>query len=84
MAGFDTYKDAFPHTKLTRSQEGVLEVVLHMVVSTTPAYHRKRVVAPFSFSEADCPLISRYVNPSWDKGWSGYLTGENSTQGGDR
>jgi hypothetical protein len=31
------------------------------VVSTTPAYHRKRVVAPFSFSEADCPLISRYV-----------------------
>ena len=29
MAGFDTYKDAFPHTKLTRSQEGVLEVVLH-------------------------------------------------------
>jgi hypothetical protein len=23
-------------------------------------------------------------NPSWDKGWSGYLTGENSTQGGDR
>ena len=50
MAGFDTYKDAFPHVKLTRSQEGVLEVVLHMVVSTTPAYHRKRVVAPFSFS----------------------------------
>jgi enoyl-CoA hydratase/carnithine racemase len=29
MAGFDTYKDAFPHAKLTRSQEGVLEVVLH-------------------------------------------------------
>src|SRR6266849_2821552 len=28
MAGFDTYKDAFPHAKLTRSQEGVLEVVL--------------------------------------------------------
>jgi hypothetical protein len=23
-------------------------------------------------------------NPSWEKGWSGYLTGENSTQGGDR
>ena len=23
-------------------------------------------------------------NPSWDKGWSAYLTGENSTQGGDR
>ena len=23
-------------------------------------------------------------NPSWDEGWSGYLTGENSTQGGDR
>jgi L-ascorbate metabolism protein UlaG (beta-lactamase superfamily) len=23
-------------------------------------------------------------NPSWDKGWSGYLTGEKSTQGGDR
>ena len=41
MAGFDTYKDAFPHVKLTRSQEGVLEVVLQMVVSTTPAYHRK-------------------------------------------
>src|SRR6266478_7505910 len=29
MAGFDTYKDAFPHAKLTRSQDGVLEVVLH-------------------------------------------------------
>jgi hypothetical protein len=29
MAGFDTYKDAFPHAKLTRSREGVLEVVLH-------------------------------------------------------
>src|SRR5204863_819948 len=23
-------------------------------------------------------------NPSWDNGWSGYLTGKNSTQGGDR
>jgi L-ascorbate metabolism protein UlaG (beta-lactamase superfamily) len=23
-------------------------------------------------------------NPTWDKGWSGYLTGENSPQGGDR
>jgi L-ascorbate metabolism protein UlaG (beta-lactamase superfamily) len=23
-------------------------------------------------------------NPSLDKGWNGYLTGENSTQGGDR
>jgi len=23
-------------------------------------------------------------NPSWDKGWSGCLTGKNSTQGGDR
>jgi hypothetical protein len=23
-------------------------------------------------------------NPSWDKGWSGYLAGKNSTQGGDR
>jgi L-ascorbate metabolism protein UlaG (beta-lactamase superfamily) len=23
-------------------------------------------------------------NPPWDKGWSGYLTGENSTQRGDR
>jgi len=22
-------------------------------------------------------------NPSWDKGWSGYLAGKNSTQGGD-
>src|SRR3954454_5053470 len=29
MPGFDTYKDAFPHAKLTRSPEGVLEVVLH-------------------------------------------------------
>ena len=29
MAEFDTYKDAFPHAKLTRSPEGVLEVVLH-------------------------------------------------------
>jgi L-ascorbate metabolism protein UlaG (beta-lactamase superfamily) len=23
-------------------------------------------------------------NPSWDKGWSGYLACKNSTQGGDR
>ena len=28
MARFDTYKDAFAHAKLTRSSEGVLEVVL--------------------------------------------------------
>jgi hypothetical protein len=28
------------------------------------------------------PLLSD--NPSWDKGWSGYLAGKNSTQGGDR
>jgi len=29
MAAFDAYKDLFPHAKLTRSQDGVLEVVLH-------------------------------------------------------
>jgi len=29
MAKFDTYKDAFPHAKLVRSPEGVLEVMLH-------------------------------------------------------
>ena len=29
MAVFGTYKGAFPHAQLTRSQEGVLEVVLH-------------------------------------------------------
>jgi enoyl-CoA hydratase/carnithine racemase len=29
MADFGTYKNAFPHAKLTRSPEGVLEVVLH-------------------------------------------------------
>src|SRR2546430_1746187 len=29
MTGFDTYKDLFPHARLTRSQDGVLEVVLH-------------------------------------------------------
>jgi L-ascorbate metabolism protein UlaG (beta-lactamase superfamily) len=23
-------------------------------------------------------------NASWDKGWSGYVAGKNSTQGGDR
>ena len=23
-------------------------------------------------------------NPSWDKGWTGYLAGKNSTQGGER
>jgi L-ascorbate metabolism protein UlaG (beta-lactamase superfamily) len=28
------------------------------------------------------PFLSE--NPSWDKGWSGYLAGKNSTQGGDR
>src|SRR5258708_14123226 len=27
MAGFETYKDAFPHAKLTRSHKGVVEVV---------------------------------------------------------
>lgn len=29
VGGFDTYRDAFPHAALTRSSEGVLEVVLH-------------------------------------------------------
>ena len=29
MTDFDTYKDAFPHARLTRSIEGVLEVILH-------------------------------------------------------
>ena len=29
MATFDTYRAAFPHAQLTRSPEGVLEVVLH-------------------------------------------------------
>ena len=29
MAKFDTYRDAFRHAKLTRSPDGVLEVVLH-------------------------------------------------------
>lgn len=29
MADFDAYQDAFPHAKLARSPEGVLEVVLH-------------------------------------------------------
>ena len=30
-------------------------------------------------------LIDAFLsaNSSWDKGWSGYLTGENSTKGGD-
>jgi enoyl-CoA hydratase/carnithine racemase len=29
MAKFETYKNAFPHAKLTRSSDGVLEVMLH-------------------------------------------------------
>jgi hypothetical protein len=29
MGRFDSYKDAFPHARLTRSPNGVLEVVLH-------------------------------------------------------
>jgi enoyl-CoA hydratase/carnithine racemase len=29
MSAFDTYQDAFPHAALTRSPDGVLEVVLH-------------------------------------------------------
>ena len=31
-------------------------------------------------------LIDPFLSddPSWDKGWSGYLAGKNSTQGGDR
>jgi enoyl-CoA hydratase/carnithine racemase len=29
MADFDTYKNTFPHARLSRSSEGVLEVVLH-------------------------------------------------------
>ena len=28
------------------------------------------------------PLLS--YNPSWDREWSGYIAGKNSTQGGDR
>ena len=34
MADFNTYKDAFPHAKLGRSPEGVIEVVLHANGST--------------------------------------------------
>jgi len=34
MADFNTYKDAFPHAKLSRSPEGVIEVVLHANGST--------------------------------------------------
>ena len=38
--------------------------------------------------EADAAkiLIDPFLsdNPSWDKGWSGYRAGDNSTQGGDR
>ncbi|HKD41979.1 MAG TPA: hypothetical protein VKB87_16965 [Myxococcaceae bacterium] len=29
MGSLEIYKDAFPRAKLTRSQEGVLEVILH-------------------------------------------------------
>jgi hypothetical protein len=29
MAKFETYKNAFPHAKLTRAPDGVLEVMLH-------------------------------------------------------
>ena len=29
MANFDSYKNTFPHAKLIRSSNGVLEVVLH-------------------------------------------------------
>jgi enoyl-CoA hydratase/carnithine racemase len=29
MANIDSYKNSFPHARLTRSPEGVLEVVLH-------------------------------------------------------
>ena len=31
-------------------------------------------------------LINPFLSdmPSWDNGWSSYLTGKNSTQGGDR
>jgi len=29
MGRFDTYRDSFPNARLTRSQTGVLEVVLH-------------------------------------------------------
>ena len=29
MAKFETYKDKFPHARLTRAENGVLEVVLH-------------------------------------------------------
>ena len=29
MAGFETYQHAFPHARLTRSKDGVLEAVLH-------------------------------------------------------
>ena len=29
MSRFDTYRDSFPNARLTRSETGVLEVVLH-------------------------------------------------------
>ena len=33
MTEFDTYQEKFPHAKLTRSPQGVLEVVLHTNVA---------------------------------------------------
>ena len=58
---------------------------------------RLRIVCPFAkehlarhpeLIEAGAAkiLIDPFLsdNPSWDKGWTGYLAGKNSTQGGDR
>jgi hypothetical protein len=34
MAAFECYEDVFPHARLTRSQEGVLEGALEVVLHT--------------------------------------------------
>ncbi len=52
-----------------------------------PGPARPRELAAFRIEAGEAKiLIDPFLsdNPSRDNGWSGYLTGKNSTQGGDR
>src|SRR5215472_6939150 len=63
------------------------------ISSKEPTHHRgdnfyeTDMARPFRiYAGAAKILIDPFLSddPSWDKGWSGYLAGKNSTQGGER
>jgi organic hydroperoxide reductase OsmC/OhrA len=61
MAKLDTYKNIFPHAKLTRSPDGVLEVVLHtegetLVTAKIPGIDQTAFQSIAAKAKAGCPV----------------------------